>query len=262
MTERAQTRRAQRRQAKTRRILTAALDLVAREGIDALKMKPLARGLDIAVGAVYRYFPSKAALLVGMQQKVLGDLRACFVEVLEQVAAGAEQRGASEHECALLPILAAAHVYAALPAAVPDRFAVLQRIVGDPQHFLDQESGVVAYQAMIEVLTPLAEAFRAAQGGRVIAPADSVKRAILFWSALHGTLQIRKFSRFDPENVRPAELTLEAALALVRGFGAREEPLRQANAALLALNLAEPIRRHLLGERAMEGETGLPGADS
>jgi AcrR family transcriptional regulator len=56
------------------RILEAALDLVERDGLDALSMRKLGNGLSVEAMALYHYFPSKAALVDGLVGVVLGRL--------------------------------------------------------------------------------------------------------------------------------------------------------------------------------------------
>ena len=63
------TGRPERKRAKRRReFLDAAARIVADEGFEALTMSRLAEHLDTVVSAVYRYFPSKGALLAELQR--------------------------------------------------------------------------------------------------------------------------------------------------------------------------------------------------
>lgn len=49
---------------RRRRILDATLALASQGGYDAVQMRAVADGADVAVGTLYRYFPSKVHLLV------------------------------------------------------------------------------------------------------------------------------------------------------------------------------------------------------
>lgn len=68
-------RQAERRQ----RILAAATALAARGGYEAVQMREVAEAASVALGTLYRYFPSKVHLLVAVMQDQLGRL-------LEQVS--------------------------------------------------------------------------------------------------------------------------------------------------------------------------------
>ncbi len=56
------------------RILTAAVRLVDREGLDALTMRKLAAELRVAPMSIYNHVPGKAALLNGVVRTVLAEI--------------------------------------------------------------------------------------------------------------------------------------------------------------------------------------------
>jgi len=58
----------------TEQVLAAALEIVDREGVDALSMRRLAQALDRDAMSLYRYAENKAALLDGVVELVLRDL--------------------------------------------------------------------------------------------------------------------------------------------------------------------------------------------
>ncbi len=49
---------------RRRRILDATIELASRGGFDAVQMRAVAERADVALGTLYRYFPSKIHLLV------------------------------------------------------------------------------------------------------------------------------------------------------------------------------------------------------
>jgi len=62
--------------ARRGRILDAALELSADGGFDAVQMREVAARADVALGTLYRYFPSKENLLLsvmGVQVEALAD---------------------------------------------------------------------------------------------------------------------------------------------------------------------------------------------
>ena len=56
-------------------VLTTALEIIDREGADALSMRRLARALDRDPMILYRHAPNKAALLDGVAETVLAQLK-------------------------------------------------------------------------------------------------------------------------------------------------------------------------------------------
>jgi AcrR family transcriptional regulator len=72
--------------ARRRRILRAAADLATEGGFDAVQMREVAERADVALGTLYRYFPSKIHLLVS----VLADEMEELHDRLKAASAGPE----------------------------------------------------------------------------------------------------------------------------------------------------------------------------
>ncbi|MFI6044370.1 TetR/AcrR family transcriptional regulator C-terminal domain-containing protein [Nocardia sp. NPDC051321] len=64
-------------------ILRAAVDLADRDGIDGLSMRRLASELGAATAGLYRYFPDREALLDGMAELVLAEIRPPATELAD-----------------------------------------------------------------------------------------------------------------------------------------------------------------------------------
>ncbi|MGW3072259.1 MULTISPECIES: TetR family transcriptional regulator [unclassified Kitasatospora] len=60
---------------RRRRILRAATALAVRGGYEAVQMREVAEGAHVALGTLYRYFPSKVHLLVAVMLEQLQGLR-------------------------------------------------------------------------------------------------------------------------------------------------------------------------------------------
>ena len=63
-----------RQEARRRRILTASTRLAAGGGFEAVQMREVAERSGVALGTLYRYFPSKIHLLVAVMEHQLGKL--------------------------------------------------------------------------------------------------------------------------------------------------------------------------------------------
>ncbi len=66
----------ERQAARRRRILQASARLAGRGGFDAVQMREVAESSQVALGTLYRYFPSKVHLLVATMQDQLEHLHA------------------------------------------------------------------------------------------------------------------------------------------------------------------------------------------
>ncbi|MGI5527876.1 TetR family transcriptional regulator [Streptomyces syringium] len=64
----------ERQEARRRRILHATAQLAGRGGFDAVQMREVAESSSVALGTLYRYFPSKIHLLVATMQDQLQHL--------------------------------------------------------------------------------------------------------------------------------------------------------------------------------------------
>jgi len=60
--------------ARRQRVLVAALELAADGGYDAVQMRDVAATAGVALGTIYRYFPSKDALLAAAMVEWMEDL--------------------------------------------------------------------------------------------------------------------------------------------------------------------------------------------
>src|SRR5215203_2904508 len=60
--------------ARRQRVLLAALELGADGGYDAVQMRDVAATAEVALGTIYRYFPSKDALLAAAMLEWMEDL--------------------------------------------------------------------------------------------------------------------------------------------------------------------------------------------
>ncbi len=68
----------QRQEARRRRILHAGAQLAGRGGFEAVQMREVADAAGVALGTLYRYFPSKVHLLVALMEDQLQRLHAAL----------------------------------------------------------------------------------------------------------------------------------------------------------------------------------------
>ncbi|WP_435126431.1 TetR family transcriptional regulator [Actinacidiphila sp. bgisy144] len=67
-----------RQAARRDRILAASTELACGGGFDAVQMREVAELSDVALGTLYRYFPSKIHLLVAVMEDQLGQLQSAL----------------------------------------------------------------------------------------------------------------------------------------------------------------------------------------
>lgn len=198
--------------------MEAALTIVTEEGFDALTMKRLAGELGYATGAFYRYFPSKDALLLAVQRRVLELLAEDLAEA--RAAIDARLSDAPEAVAALARIVALAQVYETLPTRRPAHFRLLSRWLGEPEPMVSTEAAAPALPTLIALFGSVPALLGEAAHVGALSEGDATRRGYLLWSALQGVLQLRKLDRFGVEAFRAGPLAQELYRALLVGWGA------------------------------------------
>jgi len=229
---------AARREARRQAIVDEALALVTEGGFEALTLQRLAGRLGYAVGALYRYFPSKEALLAALQVDRLGALSAR----LEAAAEAAEATEPAPGRRALAGVLAAVRVYVALPAAHPEEHRLMSLAVADPRVLVPEPEAREVLLAAQPILARLALRLAAAAEAGALSPlpeAEPGARAVVLWAGLQGVLQTSKLGRVAPELVDTERLAHTLVQGLLRGWGARDEDLAAAAARVDAVYTEE-----------------------
>lgn len=81
----------ERQEARRRRILHASAQLASRGGFDAVQMREVAESSQVALGTLYRYFPSKIHLLVATMQDQLEHMHGTLRKKPPQGESAAER---------------------------------------------------------------------------------------------------------------------------------------------------------------------------
>ena len=220
--------REKRREATIERIVETALDLLGNEGFEALTIQRLAKKLDYAVGALYRYFRSKDALLVALLHRVMDQMGADIQEALEWLDTHRDEAlgeaGASSHDPAadraLLRLLVVGSTYVDFARRRPAEYGLISTMIGDPREFLATEEAAPLVPALIRMQLLLATVIGDASKAGALAPGDARERSVILWAAMQGVLQLRKLGRFGVAGMELDRLVPIALQTLLLGWGA------------------------------------------
>lgn len=201
------------------------MELVATGGLEALSMARLAEAADYTAGALYRYFPSKDALLAALVAQVLDEGQAFLVN-----AEAALPRGASP----LTRVFVLADAWRRFAKERPHAFGLISSTLAEPRVLLTGDDvGPVAERgiALLELMaTALGDA---AKAGQLETVADGeLARTVTLFATLQGLLQLQKQSRFAPALLELQPLVLDAVRTLLIGWGARPRAVDAARATM------------------------------
>jgi AcrR family transcriptional regulator len=246
--------REKRREATIERIVETALHLLETEGYEGLTIQRLAKELGYAVGALYRYFRSKDALLVALLHRVMDrigeDMQAGLVIVKQRARAGAGEtsnglREPISRDEGLLRLLVCALTYVELAKRRPSEFGLISTLIGDPREFLKTDAAAPLVPMLIRLQLTLASALEDAVRAGALAPGESRDRAVILWAGVQGVIQLRKLGRFGVAGVELERLVPITLETLLLGWGAEREQLDRIMpmAQAIAGDLAKPRER-------------------
>lgn len=218
------TPRERRRHETAERILDAAMELMSEGGYEGFTIARLAGELDCAVGALYRYFSGKDAILAALQHRCVNRI----AEDLRAVGAAADEASSDldPGDAALLQVLSAVTVYESLPQRRPTDYRLLAMSLGDPRHLLATELVRGVFDSLRGVLSLLSQHLEAAAVASALQGGSATDRAYVLWGAVQGLLQLRKLERVESE-VAEQRLTDELLCTLLAGWGAERDRARE-----------------------------------
>jgi AcrR family transcriptional regulator len=220
-------RRAQRRAFRRDEILRTALELVTESGIDGVTTTELAKRTGAALGALYRFFPSKQAVIAALQERALFELG----EDLQALSAATRGRaeGAPARVMLLAQLIAVADGFFAQSQKHPARFRLIDEIMSKPVPvYSDDDAKLLegSVQPILMQVGALAAAWGTLQPDR---GAEAAALPMVLWGSLHGVSHFIKRDRLLPADA-PHSHHIAASLlhTLLLGLGASVAELSEA----------------------------------
>ncbi len=203
--------RQRRKQSNTKRILDAALEIVAVDGLDQLALHRVAERTDYTRAALYRYFDSKEALVAALAVCVIDEILA---NVLQRLSSLAEAEPLSK-------LRAAVDEYRRFAETEPAKFGMLSVLMADARVVLaDKESSSLATGALERALPLMSTLIAQATDQGALNEGDAESRAAVIFAAVHGVLQLRKQTNLTARVGGTEALCNAAVTALLVGWGA------------------------------------------
>lgn len=184
----------QRQSARRERVIVAAMELAREGGYEAVQMRDVAARADVALGTLYRYFPSKDQLLVA----ALGE----WAEDLQQRLNARPARGRSPADRVVDVLRRAVRALEREPRLTQAFVTALTSLSSDEPAGLAYARGV--YQTMSDIIT-------GAMDHEQVPRRDEAIRALgMVWMAA----LIARVRGWDEPAQMPADLEAAARLLL------------------------------------------------
>ncbi|HEY8338281.1 MAG TPA: TetR/AcrR family transcriptional regulator [Egibacteraceae bacterium] len=232
MTER--RRRGPRRALTEEAILDAALELLDEGGADAASIRTIAARVGVAPNAVYTYFPSKAAVLRAVVERILGDIE-------HDVAADRARPWRERVESLALHVRERVLAH---PAALP-------LMVGGP---LDGRNALALHEQLLDLM-----------GDAGLPPSDAARAAYLLVVYLFGAMALNVAQVPEPGPLPPEAERVAARRRRFAAVPTESFPRTAAAADTIATYVTSEqflwgLRRVLDGISALAAHTATDGS--
>jgi AcrR family transcriptional regulator len=235
-TSRPAGRREQHRIARTRQFLGTALDIVTTEGFDALTMQRLADQCDSAIGAVYRYFPSKGALVAEVQREAVERITTSYK--LVQAHSEPSIAGLGERPRTLVRLVLMGRWFIALGDTHPQELRLFQMLMSEWRHVVPVEEGFRVVPSVMRLLDEARMCIEdATEAGSLDRRDDAMTRVVIWAAAVGGVLQAGRLDPYDAELFDGTRLALTLTFDLFSSWGAVRDDLATANEVIDSLAL-------------------------
>ena len=209
-------RRSRKRQERTQRILSTAQTILLNEGLEAVTVHRIARELDLTVGALYRYFPSKQAMLTALGEDIVRGFTSSLSQIIDIYEASLDEEQTAS---ALTPLLVISNAFLEMAESSPARYRMVDLMLVDPRSMVPEEDRMMVLQSLFEFLARVEQLLEQATTENIISKGHARERTIVLWSALLGINSMLKMRRLYPEQVPAKNLGEDTISALFIAWG-------------------------------------------
>ena len=239
--EKSLSRPERKRQQRAQVFIEAAQRIIAAEGFEGLTMSRLAAELDTVVSAVYRYFPSKGALIAAIQEEGIERMSASLTTIVgsgdRHFAAG----GLDERGVAVARLVLFGRWLCATTETYPEELRLFQLIMSQRESALDPEGGLRMFPIAMALGGHAVAALDAAEACGAIEAGSSIDRAVIWASGLSGVLETDDLERYAPGLFGKTRLARQANVDLIAGWGASRDAITRGSELVDGLAAIGPL---------------------
>ena len=213
-------RPARKRQQRSREFLDAAQHIVFQEGFEGLTMSRLAKELDTVDSAVYRYFPSKGAIIAELQRESIERLSASLARITERADGELAAAGVDDRLAAVARLVLLGRWFCATSETYPEELRLFGMIMSRRATALDPEGGERIFPVAMALLARAMSFVEAGQAIGVIREGSAIDRTVMLAAALGGLLEADDLEHYAPELFGGTRLARRLHLDVLAGWGA------------------------------------------
>ncbi len=218
-------RRTRKRLEKTKLILSTAQTILLNEGLEAVTVHRIARELDLTVGALYRYFPSKQAMLTGLGEDIVQGFTSTLTELAQLYVS--ENPDAPHPE--ITEVFVVGYGFLDMAERSPARYRMVDLMLVDPRTMVQKEDRMTVLQTLFELLARVESRLEEAAQAKTISKGPFRERTIGLWSSLLGISSMQKMRRLYPEQVPADNLAAQTLYPLFLAWGCDPSALEKAS---------------------------------
>jgi len=217
--------RQKRREKIEAEILEASADLLTEHGMEGLTVSKIAKAIDYTPGALYRYFPSKDAIITELHRAFITQLEALLRADLDE-RFGRFEPGAQR---SLAALVSASETYLSFSLEYPARFRLFALGLADPRILVGPMHAQAALPAYLSLYATVSALFvEARQTGVLRSDVDPASATIAFVLALQGPLQAAKLEAHAPSGfIDTVGIARSVTDTLLLGWGAKAQGLAE-----------------------------------
>lgn len=174
-------RREREKEARKQQILTAARKLLFKKGLQSTSINQIARTAELGVGTIYFYYQSKEEIFYSLQEEGL-DILFREIDAIGRTIKPPDEK-----------LRETGMAYLRFSSAQKDYFDIINYFLATPSVVLGSELKQRIDRKGNRILKLIDRFIRAGVSSGIFRPVDSKKYAVMFWGALHGLTQFKKF---------------------------------------------------------------------
>jgi AcrR family transcriptional regulator len=213
-------RRERARAEKRRRFLDGASRVIDEHGLRGLTMLAVAEQLDCAVGTIYTYFPSKAALVAALQEDAIHTLLASYRTARELWDRALEDEDLDDGMRVLVHLQAFGAFFCAASVVFGDEFELQRLLLTERPPGVSPDEVRQTMPVVLRLAQVPRELLDRAVAAEVLEDGDNLERVVRWLAAIDGVLLLDSLGGVDRYLFRAQHHGRVLTADLLSGWGA------------------------------------------